>query len=606
MKKSISKIMANGVCNTSAVFTLMATVLLASCAKVSGNGNDADWTPLSFSTNTEDEIEVKSERQTTVTNFTAGGWDSNAELVDLQWFFEPANVNTSQTYPVKWKNGKEYTFFAYANLPTDLETGAASAQIGLGGGVTLSYTVPVNAEEHTDIMVGHYSGNGGGKGEAEINFIHPMAAVVFQVGDMPGVKEIWEISLSGIVGSSNGMLKANNPSNFTWITFSPYETSSVFQVFSGDIPAKGSQLGTPFFLIPQTISENDIIVNMHVKLTSGQEQDVIATLPAGAFEAGKTNVYTINYSAGGKLWFRSSVTAWNHTAEQEMDLEKARPTREIASYADLLAFKTDVENGVDMDGYKILFTNNIDEESSFYCAINDSHGVLDNAIIDGNEKTISFTNIVGNNNYVGLFGLISSSNIAFKDITLDNCTFYGGGYLVSECTGSYISFENIEIKNCHPSAITQDVGGIIGHISGDASFDNCRVLETTISSGCSNIGGILGSCSANSTITFTKCTVSGCTIGKDGVAMSTQTAYLSCGGTTKSIKVTDCKCDNNTITLVSQCDHGVSATFPTGNTCSTTKYQSGWSLMIEGGTVSFMGTNTETGNNIRLTMGEPD
>lgn len=291
-----------------------ATLMVTSCAKVIGEKDNG--TPLSFSVSNEMELETKGTQQTSVTSFTAAGYDGSTE-----WF--PAmSVTTSGTYDAyKWKTGKTYTFFAYTNLPSSTSTAVASIT---EGGVSLNYkAVPESASDQNDMMLGYYSGNGGGTGTAAINFYHPLAAIKFTVGDIVGVQNISSIRISGVYASGTTSLAGGTGTpTFTWSNTS--STKTVSQTIAGNLPSKGSQLGTTFILIPQTISSSPkLSVEMSATLVDGKNKIITADLTSGTFEAGKTNIYAVNYTAGTGLSFSNPVvTAWGAGTDITAELEE--------------------------------------------------------------------------------------------------------------------------------------------------------------------------------------------------------------------------------------------------------------------------------------------
>ena len=325
----------------STIFTLAlaaSALLLSSCAKdLGGNGsaNGADSTPLSFSTSTEGTLDVKGSFATEVTSFTAAGYDGSSP-----WFSATA-VNTTDKYSThKWVSGKSYTFYGYANMPSSASTAEASIT---KDGVSLNYkAVPTDASAQNDILLGHYSGNGGGTGTAAMTFYHPLASVVFTVGEIEGISEITSISIKGVYSTGKvGFSVSGSTPAYIWSDCSG--STTVSQTITGDLPAKDAQLGEPFILIPQTFTS--LKIQMSATTTAGEDQVIISELTGIALEAGKKTVLSVSYSAQHGLNFTSSLIAWNNTAEQEMDLETAPPDPRY--WVDLGA--------VTADGHKLYF-----------------------------------------------------------------------------------------------------------------------------------------------------------------------------------------------------------------------------------------------------------
>ena len=141
---------------------------------------------------------------------------------------------------------------------------------------------------------------------------------------------------------------------------------------------------------------------------------------------------------------------------------------------------------------------------------------------DGNEKTIS--NLSANNvqlGAVGLFAILASGG-KIENLTLSNCTFYGGnsssndiGSLVGYMNGGEIN--NCAIENSTISSLqnTQNptVGGIVGSLNNGSNINNCIIQDCSIkaetndksaSGANAKAGGIVG--------TITGGSISGCQV----------------------------------------------------------------------------------------------
>lgn len=296
------------------IFATASALLFASCAKMGTNGDGNDGAPLSFSSRAEGTVEVKGTLVSgAVTSFTAAGFDGGTP-----WFPE-TNVTTSGTYTnYKWKSGKSYTFFGYVNVqPTVAEATITSSC------VQLDYNaVPESAADQQDILLGYYSGNGGGEGKAEMKFFHPLASVQFKAGNITNVESITGISIDGLYSAGQTkLLPANIDGSYATFEWEVVEDPvSVSQTTSVSKPfLSGSAIGDPFILIPQTLSEQSVTVKMTVTLSGNVTKIVSAELSTGAFVAGKTTAITVNYDGGSGLSFGTSLTAWGTAADITAD-----------------------------------------------------------------------------------------------------------------------------------------------------------------------------------------------------------------------------------------------------------------------------------------------
>ena len=290
------------------MLTAASALLLSSCAKENAQGVDA---ALSFSTDTPELVEVKAAAVTSVSDFYTIGYAGTT-----QWFPTsggPQNVvlsggsATFSTY--RWKTNESKTFFAYSNnLPS-----GASASIS-SSGVTLTYTaIPTEASAQTDVLLGRYEGNGNGNGTASMTFYHPLAQVVFKMGDMAGVSKIDKIEIKGVYNAGTTTLTTSTTTsgtpavaNFSWTGTSG--SAKVSQTVNS-LPAKDSEIGVPFMLIPQTLSTQKVTIIVSATVV-GEPMSLAATLDSGAFVAGKKTEIHIKYALGPALNFTVTLADW--------------------------------------------------------------------------------------------------------------------------------------------------------------------------------------------------------------------------------------------------------------------------------------------------------
>ncbi|MBE6267241.1 MAG: hypothetical protein E7102_12390 [Prevotella ruminicola] len=151
-----------------------------------------------------------------------------------------------------------------------------------------------------------------------------------------------------------------------------------------------------------------------------------------------------------------------------------------------------------------------------------NYSIYFSGTFDGNEKTIS--NLSANNvqlGAVGLFAILASGG-KIENLTLSNCTIYGGnsssndiGILVGCMNGGEIN--NCTIQNSTISSLqnTQNptVGGIVGSLNNGSSINNCIIQDCSIkaetndksaSGANAKAGGIVG--------TITSGSISGCQV----------------------------------------------------------------------------------------------
>lgn len=131
-----------------------------------------------------------------LTSFTAAGWNSDkTEFIPLSTTVSYSNSKWQTSSAYKWRGLESKTFLAYANLPS---SGATVLNSVDPVKQTFTYTVPTDARQQNDIMLGWYEGYGGGTATAAITMVHPLTAVVFKKGEMEGITAIKSISISGV------------------------------------------------------------------------------------------------------------------------------------------------------------------------------------------------------------------------------------------------------------------------------------------------------------------------------------------------------------------------------------------------------------------------
>ena len=189
----------------------------------------------------------------------------------------------------KWPKGTSLAFLAYANLP-----GSQTATITKDG-VSTVHTVPASAADQKDILFGHYSGNGDNTGTAKIRFEHPLTAVRFLQGELGDGFVIKGISLEGIAETGTASMAPGGTITWSGVESHEYTVSQdkadglVLSDLAGYDDAK--LIGETFIIIPQDLEDNNVTVT--VTFTNGKT--ATAALATGAWEAGKTNTYTLSY-----------------------------------------------------------------------------------------------------------------------------------------------------------------------------------------------------------------------------------------------------------------------------------------------------------------------
>lgn len=199
-----------------------------------------------------------------------------------------------------WTNAGHKYMFAYAHLADGQTTECSVSDDVLRQ--TYQYTVPANATEQIDILMGYFEGRGrlstdGSTRFAKLTFNHPLTSVIFKVDRLNGVKSIDRIAIDGVYSSGTmthtGTFDGNTDpvSDFVWEGGETFET---YQTISGCSLEKGSTIGEPFILIPQNIGENNVTIKIDVTLDDNSPKTLTTTLKQYSWDWGKTHIYSIS------------------------------------------------------------------------------------------------------------------------------------------------------------------------------------------------------------------------------------------------------------------------------------------------------------------------
>jgi len=242
--------------------------------------------------------------------FKASAWNGSVKQFDYTEFkaFTHA-AGSKHTYwsaysgatPVEyfWNSGQTKTIFAYSNLP------ASGASMSVTSSAqTLTYTVPAAAADQSDILLAYYQGTGYAKTKdpgdtydyvgrcADLNFKHPLAALVFKKGsfeDWTTSDVIKSISVAGVYAS--GTCAAN--STFSWTPGSGTITVSMSSATA--LPIASNIIGETFFLIPQNFATKNVTVTVAFTI-GGVDKTASCTLNQWEIHQGKYFTLEVGYS----------------------------------------------------------------------------------------------------------------------------------------------------------------------------------------------------------------------------------------------------------------------------------------------------------------------
>jgi len=265
-------------------------VALCGCRK-EGLGESYD---ITFSTQTagmtKDAGQYTGSDLSTLGSFTVTGYDGSTKLIDDKTVNYTGGQWELNDTPKAWQEGHTLTFWAYANMPT-------WAGASVSGSSSMSLTIssmPTTAASQWDPMYGYYSGTGN-KGNASIRFYHPLTAVSFRTGSLGEAK----YNVTGITGVTVKNVYKSGTATISGATTPTVSWSPGLDM----IDAAGSFTGTgtsghsavPFLLIPQDLGSKNVLLEVEVSRSSGGPKTMYATIKSGSWEAGKVNVYTLDY-----------------------------------------------------------------------------------------------------------------------------------------------------------------------------------------------------------------------------------------------------------------------------------------------------------------------
>ena len=222
--------------------------------------------------------------------YTSASYDSGNDM----W-------NISSTGSLFWNEDETKVFYAYTNVPVPANPSAVVSETNRGAVManassecqTLRYYVCPDVSAQKDILLGIYSGDGGGQGKADLSFYHPLAAVRFIKGTMNHVEKITDITLSGLYSYGETSQTPDTDGDFTWDcagSLSSYQRNA-----SGlAVSAATGIIGSPFLILPQTISGGNVKVNVKVILDDSTERLFDAAIPNGSWQAGVLTEYEIS------------------------------------------------------------------------------------------------------------------------------------------------------------------------------------------------------------------------------------------------------------------------------------------------------------------------
>ncbi len=280
---------------------VMFAASLAGTANGADSGNTPQTKGVMLNTGTTD-ISLQSE----ITEFKVAAYDGTTRFIPATNATNGYETVTYSNSNSKWATGTTYfwpgsvnkTFYAYANMPNDLNTdGGPSISCTSTGQVLTGFSINTDYTAQQDILMGYYSGNGKGASAVErtaaIKFYHPLTAVRFKMGTATGVT-INSLTISNIY-SSGTLTQAENSfvwSNFGDATSITMSNTPLFVDGTSKLISNIEGGDNTFILIPQNLATKNVTVEITANTTEGNKT-FTGTLSTGAWEAGTVYTYEL-------------------------------------------------------------------------------------------------------------------------------------------------------------------------------------------------------------------------------------------------------------------------------------------------------------------------
>lgn len=249
----------------------------------------------------------------TLNSIFVSGWDNDSghgEFIPAYMEFDVSG-GTAAT-DIRWTKPLAKQFYAYANLPASASVANTSYSSQM-----LTYTVPVDAAQQNDILMAATAADGSvvddATRSATLNFQHPLTVVEFHVGDIVDLTKITKISIDGVYASGSVTQKANG----TFAAWSASGSQTVYQNISGNLPAKGSAVGVPFILIPQSAAKFAVTIEAVDNNGNVSLLGEIAATGGNTWTAGKKNIVTIDFDSRKQLTFTTKLADWSEGESDE-------------------------------------------------------------------------------------------------------------------------------------------------------------------------------------------------------------------------------------------------------------------------------------------------
>lgn len=235
--------------------------------------------------NTEDDVKSKV--------FYLYGWKGNYEEILCKksaTVYESGSWKTEST--AKIEKHEDYKFYAYSKVPDPITGLSASVT---DAGISVDVTDITTAQE--DILLGAGAVSSAESGAVNINFSHPFASVIIEVGEIDNLQKVTEVSLSGLAlngttsMSESSATDGNNITKYEWTGIDGYTA----KLETTGLNAKKKDTIAKFVVVPQNLSANKSLMIIKYIKTDNSTGFITKIFDSGKWEAGYTTRYIIGF-----------------------------------------------------------------------------------------------------------------------------------------------------------------------------------------------------------------------------------------------------------------------------------------------------------------------
>lgn len=188
-------------------------------------------------------------------------------------------------------SGAQVKFFAFAPYPDENNTNITLSGPDAPGSPRITYTVPENATEHTDLMVAVADvSSTTDHTDVELKFGHALTAVKVIASESMLECKVERVTFSGIYTTGT-----YNMGSATWEGTAP--TGECYAALNQQTPSETSKIVDgeyTFLMLPQTLPDGATLTIKYTETLTGAARTLTAPINGKTWEAGKIVTYKIS------------------------------------------------------------------------------------------------------------------------------------------------------------------------------------------------------------------------------------------------------------------------------------------------------------------------